>query len=200
MNDHNETPLDLAVEEPVKQLLEMLQAQRGCEVVRRFSLSISKRNLNHSTFVESINQRHNTCKNLNDYILKKRQKKLYEQLERNLNQRPSVDSWDESMAVAMQEKEIRKYKGTGGGKKLEPNDGSKFQLKGGSRLLFLDGGGMKGLAQIEILCQIEQKTGRKITELFDWIVGTSTGAIIALGLVYGEFCIVVNNQFKFYVA
>ena len=65
VNDHNETPLDLAVEEPVKQLLEMLQAQRGCEVVRRFSLSISKRNLNHSTFVESINQRHNTCKNLN---------------------------------------------------------------------------------------------------------------------------------------
>ena len=34
--------------------------------------------------------------------------------------------------------------------------------------------------------QIEAKTERKITDLFDWIVGSSTGAIIALGLVYGE--------------
>lgn len=57
---------------------------------------------------------------------------------------------------------------------------------GGSRILFLDGGGMKGLVEIEILSQIERRTGKRITELFDWIVGTSTGAIIALGLVYGE--------------
>ena len=33
--------------------------------------------------------------------------------------------------------------------------------------------------------QIERRTGRKITELFDWIVGTSTGGIVALGMVYG---------------
>ena len=176
MNDHNETPLDLAVEEPVKQLLKMLQAQRGCEVVRRFNARLNKLHPS-SSFISSAKQRHNTCKKLNDYIL---QKKLYNDLEKNLSQRPSLLSMDDSIAVAMQEKEIRKYNET------EKLDGSKFQLKGGSRLLFLDGGGMKGLAQIEILCQIEQKTGRKITELFDWIVGTSTGAIIALGLVYGE--------------
>ena len=58
-------------------------------------------------------------------------------------------------------------------------------LEGGSRLLFLDGGGVKGLSQIESLIQLEEATGRKITDLFDWIVGTSTGGIIALLLVYG---------------
>ena len=60
-------------------------------------------------------------------------------------------------------------------------------LEGGSRLLFLDGGGIKGLSQIEALIQLEEATGRKTTELFDWIVGTSTGGVIALALVYGKF-------------
>ncbi len=52
--------------------------------------------------------------------------------------------------------------------------------------MFLDSGGMRGLIQIEILQQLEQRTGRKVTELFDWIVGTSTGGIVALALVYGK--------------
>ena len=56
----------------------------------------------------------------------------------------------------------------------------------GSRILFLDGGGMRGLLEIEMLSQIEKRTGRRIVELFDWIVGTSTGAVIALALVYGK--------------
>ena len=51
--------------------------------------------------------------------------------------------------------------------------------------MFLDGGGMKGLVQIEALVQLEEATGRRITELFDWIIGTSTGGIVALALVYG---------------
>lgn len=56
----------------------------------------------------------------------------------------------------------------------------------GSRILVLDGGGMKGLIEVEILEQIEKVTGRRIVELFDWIVGTSIGSIIALALVYGK--------------
>ena len=60
------------------------------------------------------------------------------------------------------------------------------QVRGGSRILFLDGGGIRGLIQIEVMSIIEQRTGRTITELFDWIVGTSTGGIVALGLVYGK--------------
>ena len=61
-----------------------------------------------------------------------------------------------------------------------------FKAKTGERILCLDGGGIKGLVQIEILSQIEQGTGRRITELFDWIVATSTGGILALAMVYGE--------------
>ena len=41
------------------------------------------------------------------------------------------------------------------------------------------------LCASEFQWQIERHTGRKITELFDWIVGTSTGGIVALALVYG---------------
>ena len=52
-------------------------------------------------------------------------------------------------------------------------------------MLCLDGGGIRGLVQLEILRHVEELTHRKITDLFDWIVGTSTGGIIALGLVYG---------------
>ena len=62
----------------------------------------------------------------------------------------------------------------------------------GSRVLFLDGGGIRGLVQIEILIELERRTGRKITEMFDWIIGTSTGGIVALGLVYGEYKVVVE--------
>ena len=58
--------------------------------------------------------------------------------------------------------------------------------KSGSRVLCLDGGGMKGLIQIEVLEQIERLTQRKITEIFDWIVGTSVGGIVALAIVYGK--------------
>lgn len=61
-----------------------------------------------------------------------------------------------------------------------------FRVANGSKILCLDGGGVRGLIQIAILRQIERRTGKRITELFDWIVGTSTGGIIALALVYGK--------------
>ena len=37
-----------------------------------------------------------------------------------------------------------------------------------------------------MLKTIEQMTGKSISELFDWVVGTSTGGILALGMIYGE--------------
>lgn len=63
----------------------------------------------------------------------------------------------------------------------------EFSVQDGQRILCLDGGGLKGLIMIEVLIYIEKLTERKITELFDWIVGTSTGGVIALGLVYGTW-------------
>lgn len=45
---------------------------------------------------------------------------------------------------------------------------------------------LQGLVQIEILRAIERLAGAPISELFDWIVGTSTGGIVALGTVYGK--------------
>ena len=59
--------------------------------------------------------------------------------------------------------------------------------RGGARVLCLDGGGVRGLVQLEILRQLEERMGGEpVTKLFDYIVGTSTGGIIALALVYGR--------------
>ena len=90
---------------------------------------------------------------------------------------------DEAIAVAWQQKELLKYK------RLHDSHVksiTEFDVTNGSRVLSLDGGGMKGLIQIEVLSRLEESTGRKVTELFDWIIATSTGAIVALGLVYGK--------------
>ncbi|XP_069765535.1 85/88 kDa calcium-independent phospholipase A2 isoform X2 [Narcine bancroftii] len=54
------------------------------------------------------------------------------------------------------------------------------------RLLCLDGGGIRGLVLIQLLIAIEQAAGQPIRELFDWISGTSTGGILALGIVHGK--------------
>ena len=45
---------------------------------------------------------------------------------------------------------------------------------------------VQGLIQIEMLKMIEEMAGKPIAELFDWVVGTSTGGILALGMIYGE--------------
>jgi len=72
------------------------------------------------------------------------------------------------------------------------------------RLLALDGGGIRGVMSLEILRRIEQDlataTGKgasfRLGDFFDYIGGTSTGAIIAAGLAMGKS---VQELVDFYV-
>ena len=50
------------------------------------------------------------------------------------------------------------------------------------KLLAIDGGGIRGIIPALVLQAIEERTGRRIAELFDLIAGSSTGGIIAAGL------------------
>ncbi|MBX7240131.1 MAG: patatin-like phospholipase family protein [Bacteroidia bacterium] len=50
------------------------------------------------------------------------------------------------------------------------------------RILSIDGGGIRGIIPAMVIKAIEDETGKPMHELFDMIVGTSTGGIIALGL------------------
>ena len=49
-------------------------------------------------------------------------------------------------------------------------------------ILSLDGGGIRGLISARILQELESRAGKHIHELFDLVVGTSTGGILAAGL------------------
>jgi hypothetical protein len=51
------------------------------------------------------------------------------------------------------------------------------------RVLSIDGGGIRGLIPARVLVELETLAQRPVHELFDVIVGTSTGGILALGLV-----------------
>lgn len=53
------------------------------------------------------------------------------------------------------------------------------------KILSIDGGGIKGLYSASILASFEAKTGKRITDYFDMICGTSTGGLIAIGLANG---------------
>lgn len=50
------------------------------------------------------------------------------------------------------------------------------------RILSIDGGGIRGIIPAVLLEQIEYGTGKHISDLFDFIAGTSSGAITALAL------------------
>lgn len=47
-------------------------------------------------------------------------------------------------------------------------------------ILSIDGGGVRGVIPIEVLMMLEEELGANVVEIFDEIVGTSTGGIIAL--------------------
>ena len=47
------------------------------------------------------------------------------------------------------------------------------------KILAIDGGGIRGLIPALVLAEIERRTGRPVSSLFDLVAGTSTGSIIA---------------------
>lgn len=71
---------------------------------------------------------------------------------------------------------------------LGENESLRRAIKGrsvpkqGLRILAMDGGGMKGMATVKMLKEIERGTGKQIHELFDLVCGTSTGGMLAVAL------------------
>ena len=49
-------------------------------------------------------------------------------------------------------------------------------------VLSIDGGGIRGMIPAAFLNRLEQRTGHRVSDLFDYVAGTSTGGILALGL------------------
>ncbi|OAL40290.1 hypothetical protein AYO20_00026 [Fonsecaea nubica] len=83
-----------------------------------------------------------------------------------------------------------------GGKRYMNWEIAKKPEFAGLRILCLDGGGIRGIVELEILAAIENcinnyhsTPGIQIQQLFDLIVGTSTGGIVALGLVAAQWSV-----------
>ncbi|MDF0668460.1 MAG: patatin-like phospholipase family protein [Nitrospira sp.] len=70
---------------------------------------------------------------------------------------------------------------------------ARITAKGPKKILALDGGGIRGMMTIEVLAQIEnllrknlnKGEGFRLAHFFDFVAGTSTGAIIAACISYG---------------
>lgn len=62
---------------------------------------------------------------------------------------------------------------------------TRYATAGPRKMLALDGGGIRGVLTLAILKNIEQQLQQPLWKYFDYIAGTSTGAIIAAGLARG---------------
>jgi patatin-like phospholipase/acyl hydrolase len=69
----------------------------------------------------------------------------------------------------------------------------RYEVERPRKLLALDGGGIRGILTLEVLDRMErllaQATGKgadfRLCDFFDYVAGTSTGAVIAAGLARG---------------
>jgi predicted acylesterase/phospholipase RssA len=62
------------------------------------------------------------------------------------------------------------------------NDTPQLAERRPLRVLAIDGGGIRGILPAMVLADLERRTNRPIIDLFDLIVGTSTGGLVALAL------------------
>ena len=113
---------------------------------------------------------------------------LTQEIDHKLELSTTLDG-DEAIQLVMQQKEVNRLRKCNASAAAAVSSWAvplqpAMAAVGGCRVLSLDGGGIRGLIQIEVLCELERVTGKKITQLFDTIIGTSTGGIIALGMVY----------------
>lgn len=63
---------------------------------------------------------------------------------------------------------------------------SRYAKTGPRKMLALDGGGIRGVLTLSILKALETQLKQPLSQYFDYVAGTSTGAIIAAGLALGK--------------
>ena len=61
-----------------------------------------------------------------------------------------------------------------------------FNPNGKKAILTIDGGGARGIIPLMVLKRLEEETGRSVNDLFDFVGGTSVGALITAGLAAGR--------------
>ena len=53
------------------------------------------------------------------------------------------------------------------------------------RILSIDGGGVRGIIPAVLLAALERQTGRPARDTFDFVAGTSSGAVMTAGIAAG---------------
>ena len=59
---------------------------------------------------------------------------------------------------------------------------------GGHLILTLDYSSTMALVQLEVLSQLEKATGKRIVDMFEWIVASGVGGFLMMAMIYGKGC------------